>query len=439
MRFFDREIEIKRLREIRQISTSAAQFTVITGRRRIGKTSLVLEAFKDEPFLYFFVSRKDEAELCIDYCNEISQKLKIPMLGNTNRFAQIFEFVMQLSRERPITLMIDEFQEFIRVNRSVYSDMQRIWDLNKQASHLNLIVCGSVNSLMNKLFRDHKESLFGRNTGMMSVKPFAPAVLKEILHEKCPAATNEDLLALYLFSGGVAKYVESFMDNSVFTCDEMISFVTEEGSHFIDEGKLLLIDEFGKDYGVYFSILSLIAQGYNTRNQLEDILKKDIGGYLTKLDNEYHMLSRRQPLLEPTFNKRVRYGIDDNFLRFWFRFMYKYNYMIEIGAHEKLREIVARDYNTYSGFVLEKYFRDLLIEQRRFTQLGYWHDNHGNHEIDIIGIDELNKRIDFYEVKRQARAINMGVLKSKAEEFFKMHKHLSYYTADYHALSIDDM
>ena len=361
------------------------------------------------------------------------------MLGNTNRFAQIFEFVMQLSRERPITLMIDEFQEFIRVNRSVYSDMQRIWDLNKQASHLNLIVCGSVNSLMNKLFRDHKESLFGRNTGMMSVKPFAPAVLKEILHEKCPAATNEDLLALYLFSGGVAKYVESFMDNSVFTCDEMISFVTQEGSHFIDEGKLLLIDEFGKDYGVYFSILSLIAQGYNTRNQLEDILKKDIGGYLTKLDNEYHMLSRRQPLLEPTFNKRVRYGIDDNFLRFWFRFMYKYNYMIEIGAHDKLREIVARDYNTYSGFVLEKYFRDLLIEQRQFTQLGYWHDNHGNHEIDIIGIDELNKRIDFYEVKRQARAINMGVLKSKADEFFKMHKHLSYYTADYHALSIDDM
>lgn len=439
MRFFDREKEIKRLREIKHTSIDVAQFTVITGRRRIGKTSLVLEAFKDEPFLYFFVSRKDEAELCIDYCNEISQKLNVPIMGNADRFAKIFEFVMQLSCERPITLMIDEFQEFMRINNSVYSDMQRIWDLNKQNAKINLIVCGSVNSLMNKLFRDHKEALFGRNTAVMTVKQFTPSVLKGILQDYCPAATNEDLLALYLFSGGVAKYVESFIDNKIFSKEQMLDFVTQEGSHFIDEGKLMLIDEFGKDYGVYFSVLSLIAQGYNTRNQMEDILKKEIGGYLTKLDHEYNLVTKQQPLFEPTSNKRTRYSIDDNFLRFWFRFMYKYNYMTEIGANDKLREIISRDYSTYSGFVLEKYFRDILIEKGQYTQIGYWHDNHGNNEIDIIGVDELNKHIDFYEVKRQARAINIGVLKNKSEAFFKMHKQLSNYNAAYHSLSMKDM
>lgn len=439
MRFFDREKEIKRLLSIEEISHNVAQFTVITGRRRIGKTSLVLEAFKGLPFLYFFVSRKDETELCANYCDEISQKLNIPMMGSSDRFAKVFDFVMQLSKAQPITLVIDEFQEFIRVNNSIYSDMQRIWDLNKQASKINLIVCGSVNSLMNRLFRDHKESLFGRNTSMMNVKPFAPRVLKQILSGYNPSASSEDLLALYLFTGGIAKYVEAMMDMGAVTRDKMLDMVTQEGSQFIDEGKLMLIDEFGKDYGTYFSILSLISQGYNTRNQLEDMLKKEIGGYLSKLDAEYNLVSKKQPILEPTANKRTRYSLDDNFLQFWFRFMYKYNYMTEIGANDKLREIIERDYNTYSGLVLEKYFREKLIEDGKYSKLGYWHDKHGENEIDIIGIDELGKHIDFYEVKRNARAINMGIVRSKAEVFFEIHKQMKDYSVDYFGLGLDDM
>ena len=439
MRFFDREKEIERLCEIEQLSHKISQFTVITGRRRIGKTSLVLEAYKDKPYLYFFVSRKSEIELCESYCDEITQKLNVPLMAKSNQFAQVFDFVMQLSKTRPITLVIDEFQEFIRINKSIYSDMQRIWDLNKNDAKINLIVCGSVNSLMNRLFRDHKESLFGRNTGMMMIKPFAPSVLKKILQEFNSAATAEDLLAFYLFSGGIAKYVEALMDGGAVTRELMLRRVTQEGSQFIDEGKMMLIDEFGKDYITYFSILSLISQGYNTRGQMEDILKKEIGGYLTKLDVEYNLVTKKQPILEPTSNKRTKYSLDDNFLRFWFRFMYKYNYMTEIGANDKLREIIERDYNSYSGFVLEEYFRDKLIEEGKYTKLGYWHDNHGENEIDIIGVDELDNRIDFYEVKRNARAINLGILRSKAEAFFEMHKNLKSYTAHFYGLSLDDM
>ncbi len=136
MRFFDREKEIKRLIDIENRSREVAQFTVITGRRRIGKTSLVLEAYKSEPYLYFFVSRKDETELCASYCDEITQKIGVPIMGNASRFAQVCDFVMQLSKSRPITLVIDEFQEFMRVNNSIYSDMQRIWDLNKQEARI---------------------------------------------------------------------------------------------------------------------------------------------------------------------------------------------------------------------------------------------------------------------------------------------------------------
>ena len=132
MRFFDRTEEIASLKEILELSKSNAQFTVVTGRRRIGKTSLVWKAYENEPILYFFVARKAESDLCTDYIQEIENKLGIPTMGRVERFPEIFEYLMKLSIERPITLFIDEFQEFFKVNKSVYSDMQRIWDMYHQ-------------------------------------------------------------------------------------------------------------------------------------------------------------------------------------------------------------------------------------------------------------------------------------------------------------------
>ncbi len=207
MRFFDRAEEIASLREIRSMAKENAQFTVVTGRRRIGKTALVWKAYEDEPILYFFVGRKAEGELCEDYRLEIENKLGVPTVGKAERFAEIFEYLMKLSVEQPMTLFIDEFQEFFRVNKSVYSDMQRIWDMYSPKARMNLIVCGSIYSMMTKIFKDKKEPLYNRQTRFMTVRPFAPAVLKEILSEYNHGYTAEDLLALYSFTGGDRKSV----------------------------------------------------------------------------------------------------------------------------------------------------------------------------------------------------------------------------------------
>lgn len=439
MRFYDREKELGVLREIRERSTRAAHFTVITGRRRIGKTSLVLEAYSDKPFLYFFVSRKAESDLCSDFVDEITRKLNVPILGTPRHFSEIFEFLMKLSLTRPFTLMIDEFQDFLRVNKSVFSEMQRIWDLNKRDSLLNLLVCGSVNSLMSKIFKDEKEPLYGRQTATIKVKPFTPSVLKTILKEHNPSYTNEDLLSLYLYTGGVAKYTELFMDNEKVTASDMLDMVTTENSTFIDEGKNMLVDEFGKDYGMYFSILSLIARGHTTRNDIEGILHTELGGYLSKLKDEYGLISSLQPLFEKSSNKNVHYIIKDNFLRFWFRFIYKYNYMLEIGANDKLRAIIQRDYSTYSGHVLEQYFMDVLIDSGRYTRIGSWYDRKGQNEIDIIADDELNGTAEFYEVKRNAKEIDLSILRNKAENFLKTTGQFKDYAISYHGLSMTDM
>ena len=278
MKFYDREKEIAYLRETRDTAQKVARLTVVTGRRRIGKTTLIREAYKDMPFVYLFVARKAEADLCEVYLEEIGEKLGIPTLGSSRRFSDIFRYLMQLSQQRSFTLIIDEFQDFYRVNKAVFSEMQDIWDQYEKTSKINLVVCGSIYSMMQKIFKDKKEPLYGRNTGELRVKPFRPSVLKKILSDAKLEYSKEDLLALFTFTGGVAKYVSLLVDDGALDKDAMIKHIISANSTFLNEGKNNLIEEFGKDYGIYFSILSCIARGKNTRSEIEDVIGKEVGG-----------------------------------------------------------------------------------------------------------------------------------------------------------------
>ena len=439
MRFFDRTEEIASLREIRELARHNAQFTVVTGRRRIGKTSLVWKAYSDEPILYFFVTRKAEGELCEDYRQEIERKLGIPVMGRAVRFAEIFEYLMRLSAERPMTLFIDEFQEFFRVNKSVYGDMQRIWDLYSPQSRINLVVCGSIYSMMTKIFKDKKEPLYNRQARFMTVRPFAPGVLKDILSEYNPGYTAEDLLALYAFTGGVAKYVQLLVDAGALTKAKMLDHIVKADSIFLGEGKAILVEEFGKDYGMYFSILSAIARGKTSRSEIENAVGKEIGGYLTKLEKEYEVIAKRQPLFERSATKSVRYAIEDNFFTFWFRFIHKYGYMLEIENYESVKTIINRDYETFSGLMLERWFRRVLIETHQYTRIGSWWDRRGENEIDIVAENELSGEAAFFEVKRKAENIDIDVLEKKAAAFLRATGEFKGYAISYKGLSMNDM
>jgi AAA+ ATPase superfamily predicted ATPase len=441
MRFFDRETEFEKLREIEELSHEVAQFTIITGRRRIGKTAMVKKYYENSTILYFFVARKAETELCEIFIDEIRTKLNIPMLeGKGMTFATIFKFIMELSQTKHITLFIDEFQDFYRINSSIYSDMQNIWDSYKNKAQINLIVAGSVNTLMNKIFKDKKEPLFGRQTNTINVRPFKPLVLKQIMSEYCPDYKNSDLLALYTLTGGVAKYVELFIDRKKFTERTMLDMFFERDSYFLQEGKNMLVDEFGKDYGIYFSILTLIAQGRNTRSEIESILNiKELSGYLKNLNEEYGLIKKMQPIYEKSTNKNVHYSINDQFLSFWFRFVYKYTHIIEAEGNDKLKAIAKRDFNTVSGKALESYFIDVLKESGIYTRLGYWHDRKGENEIDIIAEDEVDNKIEFIEIKRQYKNFDREILEAKSQTFLKAIGTFKDYEITYRGLSIEDM
>lgn len=439
MEFFDRENERRILTEVNELSEENAQFTVLTGRRRVGKNCLVTHTYPQDKMLYFFVARKSEADLCKGYAKEIEEKLGVPVLGAPERFADIFEFLMKYSQDRHITLFIDEFQDFLRVDKSIFSDMQRIWDLYKEKSRMNLIVGGSIYTLLTKIFKDKKDPLYGRQTRFLNIKPFRTGVIKEILHAYNETYTPDDLLTLYMLTGGVAKYVSSLMDTKALTSASMIERVISEDSPFIMEGKNVLLEEFGKDSAVYFSILSAIASGRNTRNEIETAVGKEVGGYLSKLEDEYNLITKHIPVLTPGSQKNIHYELDDMFFRFWFRFVHKYNYMLEIGKYDKLREVIMRDYSTYSRHVLERYFRQKLAEEADITRLGNWWDRKGENEIDIITENELDDKLVFYEVKLQKENISIGELKRKADAFFAKNKIAGRYEVEYRGLTLEDM
>lgn len=427
--------ETEMLQEIEELSSEYAQMTMMVGRRRVGKTTLLKNAFVKTPVLYFFVGRKNEVLLCEEFVQEVEMKLN-ETLGQFTSFAQLFKVIMQLSKRLHFTLIIDEFQEFRNLNPSVFSDMQNIWDSTKEESRINLVLCGSIYSMMKQIFENAKEPLYGRVTSRIHLKPFNMSTIKEILNDFNPQYTPEDLLAFYMITGGVAKYIEQLVVRRAFTKEKILKTVLTEGSYFLEEGRDVLIEEFGRDYTNYFSVLSLIASSKTSRGDIESTLNMPVGGYLDKLENEYNLINRVRPFMAKEGSRNNKYKIEDNFLQFWFRFIYKYKSAVEIGNLDYVREIVERDYETFSGIVLEKYFRVILAESKSFSDVqGYW-DRKGENEIDIVAVNDFEKQMLIGEVKRNKARINLHILKNKAATIAQQYAN---YQIEYRGFSLEDM
>ena len=430
MRFYDRESEQQLLSEVLRQSKREARMTVLMGRRRIGKTELSLRC-GDDTVLYFFVGKKAEALLCQDFVQEITSKLGVPILGQANSFSEVFRFVLHLSETRAFTLIIDEFQNFQKVNPTVFSNMQRDWDLNKSKSHLNLIISGSVFTLMKKIFEDYEEPLFGRANEKITLEPFRTDVLKEILHDFNPDYTPEDLLALFSITGGVAWYVTLLLDRGKTSWRKMLGALTEENSPFINEGKNILIEEFGTDYVFYFSILTCIASGMKTSAEIKNELGIDnISSYLSRLEDYYGLITKYHPIFAKESSKKVRYQLDDCFLIFWFRFFFKYQALVENKALKALDTIIRRDYSGVSGLMMERYFARKFQEQGQFV-IGKWWDRKGFNEIDLVVVDPIGKEAWAYELKKDESRYDEESFKKKVDimvqqtpELHKMNIHI---------------
>lgn len=435
MKFYDRNTERTALMQIEKRSADNSQMTIITGRRRIGKTTLIKKAFQKIPFVYFFVGKKSESLLCKEFAEIIREELHED-IGEFTSFSRLFGVVMTISKRMNFTLVFDEFQNLKYANEALFSEIQDVWDSNKDEGRINLVICGSIYSKMRKIFDDKDEPLYGRATARFKIRPFSISTLKEILADFNPDYTNEDLLCLYMITGGVAKYVEQLMICKAYTKEDMIRSTISLGSYFIDEAKEMLTDEFGKDYGNYFSILAALATGNTARGEIKSYTGIEPGGFLDNLEKDYDIVQKRRPYLSGENSRNVRYSISDNFLNFWFRFIYKYRSAVEIQNMQYVQDKVFADYDTYSGFILEKYFRQQYVESGEYNIVtNYWGKNETD-EIDLVAVNETERKVVIGEVKRNPDKINMKVLREKATTIVAHHRN---WNIDFKGMSIQNM
>lgn len=441
MKFMGRESEIELLRKIRTRSLEQAQMTVLTGRRRVGKTTLLREALDDDSALYVHlpITRQSEKTLCVELQSEIERVLHLGILGVSSSFRELFRILMEASLTRNFTVVLDEFQEFDRINNAVFSQVAAIWDELHVNSKMNLVVCGSINRLMNKIFFDDGEPLYGRNTASLKLRPFKVSLLKQIMAKEHPGYVADDLLALWTVTGGIARYVDMMVGSRALTRKKMIEEIFSQGSSYLDEGRTILAEEFGPDYGVYFTILSAIASGATTSSELKTLVGAEVNGYLTKLERDYALVSKKIPLFEKESSKNCHYQIDDCFFRFWFRFVFKYRGLLELERYDQLRRIVTRDFDVFSGYALERYFHWKFAEDTTYTKMGSWWNRKGEEEIDLVCEDELERRIDFFEVKRDASRFDSEKQMEKIVAFFDKHPEKKSLKMTSSVLSLADM
>ena len=368
--------------------------TVITGRRRVGKTLLSLEATRQEKVLYLFIAKKSEALICQECIEVIRNTFDVSVIGEITQFRDVFKLLMEMAKTQHFVLIIDEFQEFYRVNPAVYSEIQNLWDQYKRESMVHVLFIGSIYSLMVKIFQNNKEPLFGRADRILYLKPFQPSTIKEILQDT-GSYSVESFFFMYLLTGGVPRYLEMLIDNECFTQNEVLDFVFSKNSPFLAEGRHLLIEELGKDYGTYFSILELIASGKTGRGEIESVLAVNTGGYIQRLSEVYDVIEAHRPFNAKQTGKLQKYLIKDNFLNFWFRFIYRNN--SAIGNH--------------------------------------WERGNKN-EIDIVVVNDLDKAVLVGEVKMNPARASIPKLKEKA---VKLEQHYSKYRFEYQVFGLDDI
>ena len=439
MKFYGRVKEIENIERYRiLVHKNNSAILVVTGRRRIGKTRLIIESLKNKKLLYFYVSRKKENELIAEWSNLIREKLGNVFFGKMTSIDDLLSFLFSYSQKEPLSVVFDEFQNFNYSNKHVYSVFQKHFDLEKYNFKLLMIFSGSSFSLMEKIFKGNKEPLFGRASDIMQISYLPIKAQKEFLSDINLDSVLDRIFFFATFDG-VPKYWEHLDETVGRSFKVRLKKILTSKDWIWDEGEMVLKEEFGKDYTTYYSILSAIAKGRRLLSEIEHFSGiSDATAYLHRLDEVYNLIEKKYPVTESKYTKKRkrRWYVKDNFFRFWFGLIEPKRYLHEIGQKETAAKQILENLNQFTGRAFEKMIIRLFVEENplniSFTRLGSYWDRKGEVEIDVVAYDEMSKKAYFFEVKLDKKRVTQKVVRKLIENSHKIpeleYYHKFYYT-----------
>ncbi len=412
--FLNRESELNHLED--EYSKDAPRFVVLYGRRRIGKTALIEEFGKNKKdFIYYLADQQTETQQIESFKQQIYEYTHDDFLLKTrfDSWDQFFSYLTRvLPNDKKLIVGIDEITYIIKSTPAFASILQKYWDMFFSKTKIFLIVSGSLVGMMIKDILNYDSPLYGRRTSQIHLKAFdfkhASMFLKNF--------NIEERVMLYSITGGVAKYLLLIEERSI---SEFIrKKILEKEGFFYQESIFLLSQEF-KNPNVYLSILKAIALGHTKLNEISNFVGiegKKVTRYIDVLQ-EIGIVMRQVPVTEdPLRSRKGVYGIEDNFLNFWFRFVLPNRSRIELKDTKDLLANIMDSMPDYASATFEKIAIEFLYGMdregglpARFFQWGRWWDR--KNEIDIVALNRESLDILFCECKWQKRKIDTDVIK----------------------------
>ena len=413
--FVDREQEMNTLQN--EYDRNGSALVVLYGRRRVGKTTLITEFIKNKKALFFLASEEAEALNRNAFREKVAEFIDSDLLRSADikNWDVLFKAIVDTPFDSKPVIVLDEFQYLGKANPAFPSIFQRIWEEILKEKSVMVILCGSLISMMESQTLAYGSPLYGRRTAQIRLQqiPFA------YYHEFFPGRSRRELIEMYAITGGVPKYIELFSGSGdIYRAIE--SSILNRSGYLYDEPHFLLQQEVS-EVGSYFSVIRAIAAGNSKLSSISSALETkatSLTKYLKTLI-DLDILEREVPITEdnPEKSKRGLYRIKDNYLRFWFAFIYPNRSFIESGhsriVMDKIRKSLVKN---HTAFVYEDVCRERMWELNAdgawpffFTKLGKYWDS--NTEIDITALDPEDKNLILGECKYWSDPVGISVLR----------------------------
>ena len=402
------------------LTQRGAQNILVYGRRRVGKTTLVLEWARQTglPLLYWVATRETPAQLRRSFSG-VLWRWVYPESQAVPRFetwADLFETTAQLIGERRVILILDEFSYAAEADPALPSYLQAAWDHFFKETHLILIVMGSHLGMMTRLM-SYDAPLYGRFTAQLPVAPLPFPALQDFL----PRYETAERVAAYAMVGGIPGYLERFDDTTNVGANIQRLFVRRTGM-FRSEPFVLIGDVIRRETQTYEAILQAIAGGAHTPQTIGEKLElasSYLSPYLKQLE-ELHLIERQLPatlpLKERQTSKKSRYVLADPYLRFYFRFIAPNLHLVEQEMPELLWERIAEQFRAFVGSTaFEGLAREWVRVQARRGKLGFLPEMIGSHwsaeaQIDVVALNWRERVILLGECKWGVEPIRRPVV-----------------------------
>lgn len=390
--FVGRDAELLHLQ--RTYRSRSSEFVVVYGRRRVGKTELLLRSLEDYPHVgLYFMGKTAAAPLQLrELLQEAARVLDEPLLGmlHTTSWREALSAIVSRWRgPGKLVLVLDEFQWMVGASPELPSVLQELWDLHwRDAGTVVLVLCGSFVGFMEREVLGRKSPLFGRRISQIKLGPFP-------FHEAArfhPEWSLVERARAYFVCGGIPAYLRRFHPSR--SVDHNIEDqILDEFSPLSREPEFLLREEL-REVDSYYAVLRALAAGSHTSAEiaaLTGLPERSLHYYVQQL-SELGYVARRHPLLGGGVSKRtVRYMLEDPLLRFWFRFVFpNQSYIQQAGPRRAFTERIAPELTAYEGLCFERLCREALPALYRAEgltasfQVGEYWDKRV--QIDLVGV-----------------------------------------------------